>query len=77
MFVEYTADDTGYYRFVEWDRPHEAYYFTNGQYVKLNWNADKGIPKYYYEDGTELKLNPGNTFITVFDYSMPEEVVIE
>ena len=79
MFVEYTTVvDNGYdYKFVSWDKGMDAYYFTNGQYVKVNWNSDKGVPRFYYEDGKELKLNPGNTYITLFDYTMPEGVIIE
>ena len=78
MMVEYTSDSDGYYRFVSWNNCNlNAYYFTDGQYVLAKWKMENGVPKFYNEDGSELKLNPGNTFITVFDYTIPASVVIE
>ena len=77
MMVEYTADETGYYRFVSWDKDMEFYYFTNGQYIKGVCKYENGVNKFYYPDGTELKLNPGKTFITVFDYTIPGAIIIE
>ena len=78
MMVEYTTDEEGYYHFVSWrDSNLYAYYFTDGQYVKVNWKMVNGVPKYFYEDGTELRLNPGNTFVNVFDYTIPSAIVIE
>ena len=77
MMVEYTTDETGYYRFIEWNKSHEIYYFTNGQYVRGYWDGNTGVTKIYYEDGTEIKLNPGNTFVTVFPFDIQEGLVIE
>ena len=79
MLVEYTTQVDGAYdfRFVTWDNGMDAYYFTDGQYVKVKWNNNKGVPKFYYEDGTEVRLNPGNTYITLFDYTAPEGIIIE
>lgn len=78
MMVEYTTDEEGYYHFVSWrDSGLYAFYFTDGEYIKVNWSMVNGVPKFFYEDGSELKLNPGNTFITVFDYTIPAAIVIE
>lgn len=71
------TDASGYdYHFVHWDNG-DAYYFTNGQYVKLKWNADSGVVKLYNEDGSPAKLNPGNTFVSVFDSATAGDVTIE
>ncbi len=77
LMVEYSTDDTGYYRFVNWTSGLDVYYFTDGQYIKGRWENVGGVPKLFKEDGTEMKLNPGNTFVTVFDYTIPASIVIE
>jgi hypothetical protein len=45
----------------------KGYYITNGAYVPITWQkADRRAPTYYYlEDGKELVLNPGKTWIQV------------
>ncbi len=44
-----------------------GYYFSNGQAVEINWSKETrdGKTKYTLADGTELSLNPGNTFIQI------------
>ncbi len=79
MFVEYTSDEDGYYRFVSWrDSNLNAYYCTDGECVLVKWRMDNGVPMFYYEeDDKEITLNPGNTFVTVFDYTIPAAISIE
>ena len=45
----------------------EGYYITDGKAVKIKWEkSNRGEKtKYTYEDGTEITLNPGNTFIQI------------
>lgn len=45
----------------------KGYYITNGAYVPITWEkADRRAPTYYYlEDGKEVELNPGKTWIQV------------
>jgi len=45
----------------------EGLYATNGEMRKIIWkkNNRKSITRYYYEDGTEIQLNPGVTWIQV------------
>ena len=45
----------------------EGYYITNGKYRKINWSKASRTSKtnYTYEDGTEVVLNDGNTFIQI------------
>ncbi len=52
-----------------------GYYFSNGKAVKINWEKKARTEKtvYTFEDGTPLKVNPGNTFIQIVPmYTTPE-----
>ena len=44
-----------------------GYYITNGYAVKINWKKESrsSQTKYTYEDGTEINVNDGNTFIQI------------
>ena len=44
-----------------------GYYISDGKAVKINWEKTSRNEKtrYTYEDGTEIVLNPGNTFIQI------------
>lgn len=46
----------------------EGYYFTNGYGVKIKWEkaSRDAQTKYYYEDGKEIDVSDGNTFIQVY-----------
>ena len=46
---------------------HEAYYITNGYVRKINArkNTRNGQTVYTYDDGSEVKLNDGNTIIQI------------
>ncbi len=46
-------------------------YITNGSYVPVTWKkADRRSPThFYFEDGKEVKLNPGKTWIQVIPVS--------
>ena len=46
----------------------EGYYFTNGYGVKIKWEKSSrdAQTKYYYEDGKEIDVSDGNTFIQVY-----------
>lgn len=45
----------------------EGYYCTNGKYIPITWkkSSDNAKTKYYTEDGEELLLNPGKTWISI------------
>lgn len=45
----------------------DGYYITNGNYKKINWSKESRLSKtsLTYEDGTEVSLNDGNTFIQI------------
>ncbi len=45
----------------------KGYYITNGKAVEISWTKDDRTKKtiYKYADGTELKLNIGNTYVQI------------
>ena len=49
-----------------------GYYITNGKVVNINWSKPSRNAKTLYtlEDGTELILNPGNTFVQIVPSNM-------
>ena len=44
-----------------------VYIITDGKAINITWKKDSATDrtKYYLEDGTELKLNVGKTYIAV------------
>ena len=50
----------------------EGYYITNGYAVPIKWSkADRRSKTVYtYEDGTEIEVSDGRTYIEVSDVSM-------
>ena len=55
----------------------EGYYITNGYAIPIKWEKEtrKSQTRYYYTDGTELKVSDGNTFIQI--QPLEKELVIE
>lgn len=49
----------------------KGYYFTNGAYEEITWSKEsRGANTIYKKaDGTELKINPGKTFINIISPS--------
>ena len=49
----------------------EGYYITNGKAVKITWSKSARGSKTVYklENGQELKLNPGNTYVQIMPLS--------
>lgn len=46
----------------------EGVYITNGYSIPIKWEktSREGKTKYMYQDGTEIKVNDGNTFIQIY-----------
>ena len=46
-------------------------YVTNGKYANINWSKPSRNAKTQYtlEDGSELMLNPGNTYVQIIPYN--------
>ena len=57
----------------------EAYYFTNGKAISVTWkkDSDSSVTKYYDEDGNEIVLNPGKTWVSVVNNTYREYFSIE
>ena len=76
MFVQYTDLGEGL-QDIDWDKGGTGYYATDGEYESITWKKSNGVIKYYTADGNQLKMNPGKTFITVFDETMPDQITME
>lgn len=77
MLADYTSLDSTDHQDVDWNAGGVAYYATNGEYKEITWKKDNGVLKYFDEDGNQLQMNPGKTFIAVFDDTYPEGVSFE
>ncbi len=76
MFVEY-SDIGGGLQNIAWEKSGTGYYVTDGEYETISWRLDDGVIKYYTADGNQLKMNPGKTFITVFDETKTDQITFE
>lgn len=76
MFVQYTDLVEGL-QDIDWDKTGTGYYISDGEYEAITWRKDDGVLKYYTADGKQLKMNPGNTFITVFDETKQDKIIFE
>lgn len=50
----------------------DGYYISMGEIIPITWMKDRleGLTRYYKVDGSELILNPGQTWIQVIDLAM-------
>ena len=77
MFAGYSTLPDGL-RDIDWDKGGAGYYVSDGEYKSITWSKDSnGIIKLYDENGKQLKMNPGKTFVTVFDDTIPENIIFE
>ncbi len=49
------------------DTTRGGYFFTQGKVIPIRWEktSDRGATKYYDEDGNEIQLNTGKTYIAI------------
>lgn len=76
---EWDIDKNDYQTMDITDASGTGYYITNGKVTPITWKkkeADRFM-RYYGENGQELVINPGKTFITLFPKDRPEDVIIE
>ncbi|MCR4650838.1 MAG: DUF3048 domain-containing protein [Lachnospiraceae bacterium] len=72
-------DDHGYlvynYLCSDWD----GYYITNGKAIKIKWSktTDTEPTRFYTEDGVDITLNAGKTYIAIVPDDHWDEMVIE
>ena len=76
MFVQYTDLGDGLQN-IDWDKTGTGYYITDGEYEAISWRKDNGVVKYYTAYGKQLKMNPGKTFVTVFDETKQDKIIFE
>ncbi|MDO5127200.1 MAG: DUF3048 domain-containing protein [Eubacteriales bacterium] len=77
MFANYEPID-GYLLHLDWYSGGTGYYFTDGEYKEIKWeNVNEEQVRFFDQDGKLLKMNPGNTFITVFEADKPQNITIE
>ncbi len=62
---------------IDWTGEGDGFYCTGGKVIPVTWKNTKGVTKWYTSDGKELKMNPGKTWITVFQNSNREGIVFE
>ena len=60
-------DAKGFLSFQMIDSTGDGYYFTNGKGIHITWKktSDYSPTKYYDDDGNEIQLNTGKTYIAV------------
>lgn len=66
--ADYTIIDDGR-NLLDFESGGQGFYATDGRYIEITWKKDNGVLKYYGADGKEIRLNPGKSFIEIFDDS--------
>lgn len=60
-------DEKGYLYFQNYDTTEDGYYFTKGRCIHVTWQktGDYTPTVYYDDDGNEIRLNTGKTYIAI------------
>lgn len=76
---EWNIDRNGYQTMDIENSSGKGYYITNGKVIKITWekNEAKRNMRYYNEDGTELTINPGKTYIAIFPNDRISDVTMK
>lgn len=76
---EWDIDKNGYQTMELDNATGEGYYITNGKVMNITWKKDEStrIMRYYDENGDEITMNPGKTYIAIFPNNRVKDVVIE
>lgn len=79
QFAHYTSIDDHDRQELDQVGEGEGYYATNGTIIPITWKkgSESSITKYYNEDGEEITLNPGKTWITVMESDRADQVIWE
>ncbi|MFA9378194.1 MAG: DUF3048 domain-containing protein [Lachnotalea sp.] len=64
-----TRDDHGYLAFGCTDDKYDGYFFTEGKAIHITWKktSDYSPTKYYNDNGDEVVLNTGKTYIAIVE----------
>ena len=65
--INYSVCSDNYYWDLKTVGSGNGYFITNGQAVPITWRKDSraGKTKYYYQDGNEIEVSDGRTYIEV------------
>lgn len=76
---EWNIDKNGYQTMDIENSSGKGYYISNGKAINITWKKNESTKKmrYYNEDGSELTLNPGKTYIGIFPDNRTNGVVFE
>jgi hypothetical protein len=76
---EWNIDKNGYQTMDLENASGAGYYITNGKLIPITWkkNEAKRWMRYYDENGNELTINPGKTFIALFPNNRTDDVTIK
>lgn len=74
--ADYSTLDNGR-NVIDWSLGGIGYYVSDGEYMDITWKKDKGVLKYYDDKGKQIRINPGQTFVEVFDDDHPQDIVFE
>lgn len=79
QFAHYTSIDDHDRQLIDLVGTGDGYYISDGKLVPITWEkADwDSVTKYKTSDGKELMLNPGKTYVTVFESNNVAGVVWE
>ncbi len=52
---------------LDWSGSGDGFYISGGQVIPVTWKRGKTTTKWYTSDGKELTMNPGKTWISVYN----------
>lgn len=76
---EWDIDKNDYQTMDFEDASGSGYYISNGNMVPITWKKKEASSwmRYYNDEGEELTINPGKTFVAIFPDDRTKDVVIE
>ncbi len=79
LVKEWNIDKNGYQTMDIEKAEGTGFYITNNTVQPVTWKKDEGkrFMRYYSEDGEELIINPGKTYIAVFPINREKHIAIE
>lgn len=72
-------DDNGYMMFHAKDFDREGLYITEGKAIKVKWSKDEDInpTRYFDENGNEIVLNTGKTYVALVPDDLYDELEVK
>lgn len=79
LVKEWDIDKNGYQTMDIEEAEGTGYYITNGSLVPVTWKKSESrrFMRYYGEDGEELVINPGRTYIAIFPDKRTSHIIAE